>query len=64
MDLEYGSPQFRRVILGAVLAAANECGYKKTKKLELLYWVSQTLDNKTMDELERLYSDYVINDFK
>ena len=64
MEEIYGSPQFRRVVLGAVLDAANECGYRNSRKIELLHWCSEALDNKTMDELEKLYSDYVRNDFK
>ena len=64
MELVYGSPQFRRVILGAVLAAADECGYRRTRKLELVYWASELLDTKTIDELEIIYNDYARNDFK
>ena len=64
MEEFYGSPRFRRVVLGAILNAANECGYRNSRKIELLHWCSEALDNKTMDELEQLYSDYVRNDFK
>ena len=60
----YGSPQFRRIVLGAVLASANECGYRNSKKIELLYWCSEALDNRKIDELESLYNDYVSNNFK
>ena len=64
MELIYGSPQFRRVVLGLVLATAEECGYKGMRKLELVHWASESLDNKTIDELENLYNDYARNDFK
>ena len=64
MELVYGSPQFRRVVLGLVLATAVECGYKGMRKLELVHWASESLDNKTIDELENLYNDYARNDFK
>lgn len=64
MELVYGSPQFRRVVLGLVLATAEECGYKGMRKLELVHWASESLDNKTMDELENLYDIYARNDFK
>lgn len=61
MEEIYGSPQFRRIVLGAILASANECGYRNSRKVELLYWCSEVLDNKTIDELEKLYLDYIIN---
>lgn len=64
MEEIYRSPQFRRVVLGAVLAAADECGYKRTKKLDLFYWASESLDNKTVAELEELYNEYARNGFK
>lgn len=60
----YESPQFRRVVLGAVIAAADECGYKRTKKLDLVHWASESLANKMIDELEGLYIAYARNDFK
>ena len=60
----YKSHQFRCVVLGAVIAAADECGYKRTRKLDLVHWASEALANKTMDELEELYNEYVRNDFK
>ena len=61
MEEIYGSPQFRRIVLGAILAGANECGYRNSRKVELLYWCSEVLDNKTIEELEKLYLDYIIN---
>ena len=64
MEEIYESPKFRRVVLGAILAAANECGYRGTRKVELIYWCSKMLDNKNIDELESLYLDYVSNGFK
>lgn len=64
MEEIYTDSQFRRVVLGAVLATANECGYRNSKKVELLYWCSEILDSKTIDELEKIYTDYARNDFK
>lgn len=64
MEEIYRSPQFRRVVLGAVLVAADECGFRKTKKLDLFYWASESLDNKTVAELEEIYNEYARNDFK
>ena len=64
MELTYESPKFRRVVLGAILSAADGCGYRGTRKLDLIYWASETLDNKTIDELENLYNEYARNDFK
>ena len=64
MELEYSSPQFRRVVLGIVLASAEECGYKGLRKLELVHWASESLDNKSIKEYEKLYNDYAENHFK
>ena len=64
MELEYGSPQFRRVALGIVLASIEECGYKGFRKLELVHWASEALATKTIDELEDLYNNYAKNNFK
>lgn len=64
MENIYAGSKFRRIVLGAVVAATNECGYSSSKKVELLYWCSEVLDTKTIDELERFYMDYTRNDFK
>lgn len=60
----YESEQFRRVVLGAVLAAADGSIYRNSKKIELLYFAQEALDNKTVAELEEIYNEYARNDFK
>ena len=60
----YKSQQFRKVVLGTILAAADECGYRDSKKIELLYWCQEALDNKTIEELENVYTEYARNNFK
>lgn len=64
MEEIYRSPQFRRVVLGAVLAAADGSIYRNSKKIELLYFAQEALDNKTVAELEEIYNEYARNDFK
>ena len=60
MEGIYENARFRRIVLGAVLAGAIECGYRDFRKVELLYWCSEALDNKTKEELENLYLDYIM----
>ena len=62
MEEVYRSSKFRRIVLGAILAGANECGYRNRRKVELLYWCSEVLDNKTIEELEKLYINFIYND--
>jgi len=62
MEAIYEKLQFRRAVLGVVLAAANECGYRDSRKVELLYWCSEVLDNRTIEELESLYLNFIFND--
>ena len=60
----YESEQFRRVVLGVLLAAMDGSIYRNSKKIELLYFAQEALDNKTVVELEEIYDEYVSNDFK
>lgn len=60
----YESEQFRRVVLGVLLAAADGSIYRNSKKIELLYFVQEVLDNMTVAELEEVYNEYARNDFK
>lgn len=60
----YESQKFRRAVLGAVIIAADECGYKRTKKLDLVHWASEALANKTIEELDSCYMEYARNGFK
>lgn len=60
----YESEQFRRVVLGVLLAAMDGSIYRNSKKIELLYFAQEALDNKTVAELEEIYDEYVRNDFK
>ena len=64
MEFEYHDDLLKRVLLGAIVAAADECGLRKTKKTDFVYWAFRALEDKTFEELERLYRDYVMNDFK
>ena len=60
----YASPQFRRVVMGVLLAAMDGSIYRNSKKIELIYFAQEALDNMTIDEIEEIYNEYARNDFK
>lgn len=49
---------FRKIILGALALAMNDTGLWKSRKIELMYHFSETLENTPTEELEKAYDKF------